>query len=278
MRFKEVSMRNKKVLALVECSIMIALATILSMFKIVDMPVGGSVTLASMLPIVILSYRHGLGFGLGSALVASLLQLLLGLENFSYVTGWQSVIALAVFDYILAYVIFGLAGVFKKVVKNRPAAMLLGITLGNVVRYVCHVISGATIWAGLPVPDAASLSYSLSYNAVYMIPETIICALITVYIGGAIDFDRALPTRVKSEKLDTVGSYSVLASALAVLVALVTDVALIFSKLQGESGEMELAGLSNVNWAAVGITSGICLVIAAALLLFVKLREDKKKA
>lgn len=271
-------MRNKKVLALVECSIMIALATILSMFKIVDMPVGGSVTLASMLPIVILSYRHGLGFGLGSALVASLLQLLLGLENFSYVTGWQSVIALAVFDYILAYVIFGLAGVFKKVVKNRPAAMLLGITLGNVVRYVCHVISGATIWAGLPVPDAASLSYSLSYNAVYMIPETIICALITVYIGGAIDFDRALPTRVKSEKLDTVGSYSVLASALAVLVALVTDVALIFSKLQGESGEMELAGLSNVNWAAVGITSGICLVIAAALLLFVKLREDKKKA
>ena len=203
-RFKEVSMRNKKVISMVECAIMIALATILSVLKIVDMPVGGSVTLASMLPIVIIAYRHGIGYGMASALVASILQLLLGLENFSYVTGWQSVIALALFDYLLAYAIFGLGGIFKRVVRNPALAMLAGISLGNVVRYVCHVISGATIWAGLPVPDAASLSYSLSYNAVYMLPELIISALVALYVGGAIDFSRDLPTRVKSERLDAV--------------------------------------------------------------------------
>ena len=114
-------MRNKKVLILVECAIMIALASILSVLKIVDMPVGGSVTLASMLPIVIIAYRHGIEYGMGSALAASLIQLLLGFENFSYVSGWQSVIALAIFDYILAYAAFGLGGVFKKAIKKNDS-------------------------------------------------------------------------------------------------------------------------------------------------------------
>ena len=271
-------MRNKKVISMVECAIMIALATILSVLKIVDMPVGGSVTLASMLPIVIIAYRHGIGYGMASALVASILQLLLGLENFSYVTGWQSVIALALFDYLLAYAIFGLGGIFKRVVRNPALAMLAGISLGNVVRYVCHVISGATIWAGLPVPDAASLSYSLSYNAVYMIPELIISALVALYVGGAIDFSRDLPTRVKSERLDAVSTYSILGAALAVLVALVTDTALVFSRLQGESGEMELAGLSSVNWLAVGIVSATAALIACALIIFVRLRSKSATA
>jgi len=271
-------MRNKRVLALVECAIMIALATVLSVLKIVDMPVGGSVTLASMLPIVIVAYRHGLGYGAASALVASLLQLLLGLENFSYVTGWQSVIALALFDYIIAYAAFGLGGAFRKLIKQPALSLAAGITLGNIIRYICHFISGATIWAGLPIPDAASISYSASYNAVYMIPELIISALIAVYLGGAIDFRRDIPTRVKSERLDALSTYAVMGAGLSLLVALVTDVALVFSKLQGESGEMELAGLSSVNWIAVGTVSAVCVIVSLALVVFVKLREDKRKA
>lgn len=260
---------------MVECAIMIALATVLSVVKIVDMPVGGSVTLASMLPIVIIAYRHGIGYGMGSALVASLLQLLLGLENFSYVTGWQSVIALALLDYLIAYAAFGLGGVFKKAIKQPALALLAGISLGNVIRYACHVISGATVWAGLPVPDAAALSYSLSYNAVYMLPELIISALVAVYIGGAIDFSKEVPTRVKSNKLDTVSTYSVLGAALVILAALVTDTALVFSKLQGESGEMELAGLATVNWLTVGIVSAVAAVIACALILLAVIRTKK---
>lgn len=268
-------MRNKKVLILVECAIMIALASILSVLKIVDMPVGGSVTLASMLPIVIIAYRHSIGYGMGSALAASLIQLLLGFENFSYVSGWQSVIALAIFDYILAYAAFGLGGVFKKAIKNQALAMVAGISLGNVIRYVCHVISGATIWAGLPLPDAASLSYSISYNGVYMLPELIISALIAVYIGGAIDFTRDIPTRVKTDKLDSVSVYSLLAAALAVIVALVTDTALVFSKLQGESGEMDLSGLGAVNWLAVIIVTAVAVIIAAVLICIVRMRNAK---
>ncbi len=260
---------------MVECAIMIALASILSVLKIVDMPVGGSVTLASMLPIVIIAYRHGIGYGMASAAVASLIQLLLGFENFSYVTGWQSIVALALFDYIVAYAVFGLGGIFKRVIKNQALAMVAGISLANALRYVCHVITGATVWAGLPLPDAASLSYSISYNSVYMIPELIISALLALYVGGAIDFRRDVPTRVKSERLDTVSVYSILGAAFAVMAALVTDTALVFSRLQGESGELDLGGLASVNWLAVGVVFGIGLVIAAALLIIVKLRSAK---
>ena len=270
-------MRNKKVLTLVECAIMVALASILSVLKIVDMPVGGSVTLASMLPIVVIAYRHGIGYGMGSALAASLIQLLLGFENFSYVTGWQSVIALAIFDYIIAYAAFGLGGIFKKAIKNQALSMVAGISLGNAIRYICHVISGATIWAGLPLPDAASLSYSISYNGVYMLPELIISALVTIYLGGAIDFRRDIPTRVKSEKLDSVSVYSLLTAAFVIIVALVTDTALVFSKLQGKSGEMELSGLHAVNWLTVGIVTGVALVISIALVATVRLRHSKSK-
>ena len=258
---------------MVECAIMIALASILSVLKIVDMPVGGSVTLASMLPIVIIAYRHGIGYGMVSATVASVIQLLLGLENFSYVTGWQSIIVLALFDYILAYAIFGLGGIFKRFIKSQALAMVAGISVSNAVRYICHVITGATIWAGLPIPDAASLSYSISYNSVYMIPELIISALITLYIGGAIDFRRDVPTRVKSDKLDSVSVYSLLGAAFSVMVALVTDTALVFSKLQGESGELELGGLASVNWLAVGIVSAVGAAVAIALVCIVRVRS-----
>ena len=58
--------QNKKVICMVECAILIALATVLSLIKFVDLPYGGSITVASMLPIALISYRRGLGWGLGS--------------------------------------------------------------------------------------------------------------------------------------------------------------------------------------------------------------------
>ena len=66
--------QNKKVIGMVECAILIALATVLSLIKFVDLPYGGSITVASMLPIALISYRRGLGWGLGSALVYAVIQ------------------------------------------------------------------------------------------------------------------------------------------------------------------------------------------------------------
>ena len=74
---------SKTVRSLVESAMMVALATVLSIFKLIEMPYGGSVTIASMLPMVILAYRNGIGWGLGSGLVYAAIQQLLGLNDLS---------------------------------------------------------------------------------------------------------------------------------------------------------------------------------------------------
>lgn len=79
-------MTKNRTLPLVECAIMIALATVLSMVKLAELPYGGSITIASMLPIAIIAYRRGMGWGLGSAFVYAVIQQLLGLNSLSYVT------------------------------------------------------------------------------------------------------------------------------------------------------------------------------------------------
>ena len=55
-------MTKNRTLPLVECAIMIALATVLSMVKLAELPYGGSITIASMLPIAIIAYRRGMGW------------------------------------------------------------------------------------------------------------------------------------------------------------------------------------------------------------------------
>ena len=77
-------MKKMNVRALTECSVMIALSVVLGFIKVAEMPYGGSVTLASMFPIVIVAYRHGLGWGIGAATANSLVQLISGIKYFSY--------------------------------------------------------------------------------------------------------------------------------------------------------------------------------------------------
>ena len=271
------SKSKRGLLTLVECSLMVALATVLSVFPIFEMPYGGSITLASFLPIVVIAYRHGARVGLGAAAVASVLQLLLGLKNFSYFTTWQSLVALGVFDYVIAFTVFGLSGVFKKVFKSQNLAMVTGALLASVIRYICHVISGATVWAGVSIPDAAVLGYSLSYNATYMIPETVILVLATAYLASALDFSGGELRRLKSERSDAVSYWLILSAGLAMLAALITDTVLVFSKLQNaDSGEFAITALADVNWLAVAIITASAAIIAAVLIVIARLRANKK--
>ena len=136
------TVRTKK---LVECALLVAVGTVLSLFSVVQMPYGGSVTLASMLPVILIAYRHGLGWGLGSGAVYAVVQQLLGLKNLSYFTTWQSIVAVILLDYMIAFVVTGLGGVFRRVVKQQNLALVYGSILVGVLRYVCHVISGATV-------------------------------------------------------------------------------------------------------------------------------------
>lgn len=261
-------------LKLCESAIMIALATILSLLKLVDLPYGGSITFASMLPILLIAYRHGTAWGLLTGLVHGTMQFILGTSVLSYVTGFASVCAVIVLDYILAFALIGFAGVFKKM-NNQKSALILGALLTGLLRYACHVISGATVWAGLSIPTASALSYSFVYNATYMLPETIVLALAAFYIGGVLNFSTPRLSPVKKENSAKLSWLSYIGGA-ALLAALVYDVAAVFSKLQNaDSGEFDITGIASVNWTGILIVSLAGIGIFAIFALISKSKASK---
>lgn len=268
---------KKNTLALCEAGIMIALSTVLAMLKLIDMPYGGSVTFAQMLPILIYAYRHGAKYGMGAALTASLIQLLLGLENFSYLplVTWYSIVVLALLDYVVAYSTFGIVGFLKKKL-NYPTAMMVGAVGASVVRYLCHVISGFTAWTAFEIPSGAVLLYSVGYNATYMIPETIVLAAATYYITSAVDFSKDTPVRAKRLAVDGNIALMKLLSGLSVFAAIIVDTVLVFSKLQNaDTGDFSLAGLAEVDWISFAVVTAVCL--GAAVILRVAESSKRKE-
>ena len=170
--------KQSKIYVLAECAILVALGTVLSLLKLVDLPYGGSVTVASMLPLLIISYRHGMVWGLGCGLVYGAIQQLLGLNTLNYFSTFGSILAVILLDYVVAFAVVGLGGMFRKAVRNESVALAGGALVTGLLRYLCHVISGATVWAGISIPTKAAIGYSLIYNATYMIPETLVLMLV----------------------------------------------------------------------------------------------------
>ena len=267
---------KKNTLALCEAGIMIALSTVLAMLKLIDMPYGGSVTFAQMLPIIIYAYRHGAKYGMGAALTASMIQLLLGLENFSYLplVTWYSVIVLGLLDYVVAYSAFGIAGFFKKKLDYK-SAMLTGAVIASVIRYLCHVVSGFTAWTAFELPDGAVLAYSFGYNAAYMIPETIVLVVAVYYLCSAVDFSKETPQRAKQLATDSNISLMRIISGIAVFAAIIVDTTLVFPKLQNESGVFSVAGLADVDWMSFAVVTVVCLGAALILQIVEKTKKNE---
>ena len=256
---------------------MVALSTVLSLINLGSLPAGGSITLASMLPIVIAAYRHGTSWGLISSSVASLAQMLTGLSAFSYVTTWQSIVAVALLDFIAAFAVYGLSGIFRKKISSQPTAITVGAFLSASLRYLCHVISGATVWAGLSIPDGAALLYSISYNATYMIPDTIILCIFCFYIASAIDFRSKNLTRIQRSSESGADIALSLTSGIVLLSATVFDTVAVFLKLQSESGEFDITLLGNVNWILVGLVTLLSLIVSTVLFSVVLYRRKRSK-
>ena len=258
---------------MVECAILVALACVLSVFKLVEMPYGGSVTLASALPIIIAAYRHGSGWGILSGFTFAVVQQLLGLKTLSYVTGWQSVVAVILIDYILAFTLLGLGGIFKKIFEKQSTGMAVGAVFACLMRYGCHVIAGATVWRGLSIPDSAAMIYSLGYNATYMLPETVVLTVAAVYLGSLLDFSRPTLARLARGE-EEIKSFPYLALAGAsLLVAAIADVVLLAPYLQDEEGMFTFTRLGEANLLAVLIVSAVCALVA---FIAVALKRIKK--
>ncbi len=180
-----------------EGAMMIAVATVLSMIKIIEMPFGGSVTLFSMLPIVLMSYRHGTKWGLMTAFAHSILQLIMGIKNVGYCATLEAQIACILLDYVIAFSVLGLASFFSRGLKNRTAGVCVGTTAVCCLRFVCHFCSGVFLWGSYKeyydwAADMPTWLYSIVYNGNYMLLETIITVLGALILvrGAAKLFDR----------------------------------------------------------------------------------------
>ena len=262
-------MKQSRIRILTECSIMIALAAVLSVIKLVDMPYGGSVTPAAMFPILLFAYRHGTGWGFACATIYGVVQQLLGLENLSHFTTWQSLVGIILLDYIVAYAAVGLGGIFRRAIKKQSVALLYGALLVSLIRYVCHVISGAILWVtcDFAIPAGSEILYSIGYNATYMLPEAIILSAVALYLGSVMDFTRPIPVRIRTEKTSPIASACRLIGGLRALFAAFYAVITVSPVLQDpETGEFTLSLLGNLNWSMIALVVGACAV--EALLLF----------
>ena len=181
--------RRKQTRTLVECGILIALATVLSFIKVWKNPLGGSVTLFSTLPVCVVSIRHGTGWGFGTAFTYSLLQLLIGIAA-DGILGWGLTAGMLVgcilFDYILAFTILGISGAFR---YFGEGGIYAGITLAFLLRFGSHFTSGYVIFTNLEqwnlfgqYFESNPVLYSVCYNGLFMLPELILTLIGTIIL------------------------------------------------------------------------------------------------
>ena len=161
-------MRDNKTRMLVEAGIMIALAYVLSMVKLFQMPNGGTITAGSMIPILIFAFRWGGVQGMFVGAVYGVIQFLLGPK-------WSFHVASIAFDYVVAFGALGLAGFFR---NGGVAKGMIGVAVGIAGRFVCHVLSGVIVWASYAPEGMNPWVYSTVYNGSYLLPELVISALV----------------------------------------------------------------------------------------------------
>lgn len=165
---------------IVTCAMLLSAAVVLSLIPPLRLPLGGKVTIASMVPIIIIPYLFGWRHGLASAFVFALIRMFLGAKNFGYLAPtFTNFALLALLDYIIAFTVLGLGKLFSKNV-------VIGGSLVIAVRYLCHVLSGVILWSQFAKSaDLANgiWAYSFSYNATYMLPEFIISVIVLIILA-----------------------------------------------------------------------------------------------
>ena len=174
---------SKSVRKLTESAIFIAIATVLSFLKI-DLPFGGGVTIVSMLPLIIISHRWGWKWGVFTAFVYGVLQMLFGLDNVGYATSFLTAVGVILFDYIIAYSCIGLSGIFDRPCGKTRTSVCVGIAVTFFLRFLCHYITGVWIWGGWMPESFMNMTmtspwlYSFLYNGWYMLAELVITEIV----------------------------------------------------------------------------------------------------
>ena len=164
-------------------AVLLALSITLTFVKVWAMPMGGEVTLLSMLPVALVSFKYGLKQGFLTAFLFSLFHLIKGIFSgnvFVYcVTAW-AVIICVLFDYLVPFTAIGIAGIFK---KGGAVGAALGMALACVIRFACHFVTGVVIWGQWAPEGQSKFIYSLLYNGQYMLPECVFSCIAIVLLA-----------------------------------------------------------------------------------------------
>ena len=206
---------NKKTKRLTESAMLLSLALVLEVVSkmcIPPLPFGGQVTLASMLPVVLIAYRHGVRWGMACGFGYALMEMALGGGTLAaaFQPGYFGdgamlgrAALMVLLDYVLAFSALGLGGCTRGFFHKPGMGLMMGSLVALTCRYCAHVCSGYILfggWAawfftqeGFPAwgaalvetlsPNALAFVYSLVYNGMYMVPEMILTAITALLIG-----------------------------------------------------------------------------------------------
>lgn len=151
---------------LVFSAMAIALAVVCSLIKLFEMPMGGSVTMLSMLFIVLIAYWYGTYVGVMTAIAYGLVQFVM--EPVFYT------IPQMLLDYPIAFGALGLAGLLN----GKKFGLQLGYAIGVIGRFLFAALSGVIFFASYAPEGMNPLVYSIGYQASYLVPEAVITLII----------------------------------------------------------------------------------------------------
>ena len=151
---------------LVYSALGIALALVTSYIKLWEMPMGGSVTLLSMLFVCLIGYWFGLKYGLITGIAFGLLQFIIDPYMLS--------IPQVILDYPFAFGALGLSGLFC----NKKFGLQIGYVIGVVGRFVCSTLSGVIFFADYAPEGMNPWVYSIAYQGSYLGVEMVLTLII----------------------------------------------------------------------------------------------------
>ena len=206
---------STKTKRITESAMLLAIAIVLELLAkllIPELPYGGQITAASMLPIVLISYRHGLKWGFLTSFAYAVLEMLIGFKTVSaaFLPGYfgdgamiLSAILMCLLDYVVAFTVLGIGGIFRNTIAKPGVSLMCGSLVALGLRYLSHILSGYILfsgWAewfftqdGFPAwggwlvenlnPTLLSILYSVVYNGMFMLPEIMITAVVALLIA-----------------------------------------------------------------------------------------------
>ena len=153
-------------------AVCIAMSFALSYIRIFQLPQSGSVTVASLLPLMIYSYMFGVKKGVFAGFIYGILQ--------AVQDPWLIHPAQFLLDYPIAFACIGVSGIFanvKKLEKFPQIQFALGAVVASVLRYLSHILSGVFAFADLGADPLGAWTYSLTYNSFVFIDLAIVIAV-----------------------------------------------------------------------------------------------------